>query len=401
MTRPVHNVIPAIMSLTLMLSPLAWGQTVRLTNGSAVQGSVTGITDEGLQVKTPTGVRTFTWDSLAASTRFRYQAFFRANYDAVVRGIPRARWSNAPDPVFERELSRMVESGGQASAPGQTAPPTAAPAASSAPALIFEDITYAQPAPLEASSFPNASFRNLDYASFIAFQYGTSATDVLYMAFDAPGPSDMADILYVFSPGAAEFAKTVQIKGFKRGSGADRRCTYRKIRVQAVYGKTPAVIEFEPETGGIGTNELFLTINVDLNRDRTRSNFDLARRFTDLQHGAGVIAVHGILDMPNLWVGARTSGGSAEALLLLSMSNMPLIPRDGMDTRAALTVTGDAGEVVYRDSVKMNLFPPPLDGIAAPLRRVTAGKTYSLTATMNLGPFLGNAEASGQFVMPR
>lgn len=394
----IHK-MAAVLWLTFTLLPMVRGQTVRLVSGSSVQGDVVAVTDDGLQVKTPTGVRTFTWDSLAPSTRFRYQLVFRANYDAVLRGIPRQRWANSPDPVLDSELRAQFSTGAESvEAPKSGVQPTT-PAAPAWP-LIFDDISYESVPPMESSAFPNATFRNLEYASFVGFQYGGGSKEVLYMAFDTSGPKDPSDVLYVYSPGTSEFAGTVRVKGFKRGSGSDLRVTYRKLRVQTMFGKTQAMMEFEPETTGLVTNELLLTINVDLIRDKTKSRFILFRRITDLQHGEGPISVRGVIDMPNLWMGCRVLGGNPEATLLLSMGNMNMVPRDGMDTRVTLTVADDTGQVVYRDNAKMDLFPPIPEGVTAGLRRMVPAKTYKVTASMNLGPFLGAVEASEALTMP-
>lgn len=375
-------------------------QAVRLVNGAAVQGEVVGIGEEGLQVRTATGMRTFTWDTLAPNTRFRYQPLYRANYDAVLQGIPRARWTNAPDPQLEAELRVLVQSATTTT----SAAPAPKPAAAPSPAeslLIFEGLKFTDAAPLQASAFPNATFRDFERSSFVGFQYGSTATDVVYFAFDSPGPDELSDIAFVYSPGAEEFKSTVKFKGFKKGSGADRRVTFRKFRAQTNLGNTLAILEFEPEIASPTPGSMFLTVSISLSRDRQTSRFTLTREFTDLLTGDGVVPVKGVWDYPNLWIGCTPQpDGAAKATLLLTMGNMILVPRDGMESRVSLSVADNAGNIVFRDTVKMDIFPPPLDGVVAELKRVTAGQTYKVSGRIHLGPFLGPAEATDTLTMP-
>jgi hypothetical protein len=376
-------------------------QDVRLVNGSAVQGQVVGFNQEGLQVRMATGVRTFSWDSLAPNTRFRYQPLYRANYDSVLRGMPRARWTNAPDPLIEQEVQALAQAAAAAAAETTAQQTVAAQPAPSESSLILDQLRAENVPPLQASAFPGASFRDFERSSFVGFQYGASSTDVVYFAFDCPGAGELSDVVYVYSPATPEFSTTVKVKGFKKGTGSERSVTYRKFRTQTTIGKTLAIMEFEPEISTATPGTLFLSIYITLSRDRAISRFVLARHFSDLLCGDGIVPVKGVLDYPNLWLACTARpDGAPKATLLLSMANMILIPRDGMESRASLTVADNAGNIVYRDTVKMDLFPPPLDGVATELKRLSAGQSYTVNARIDLGPFLGAAEGSDTLTMP-
>lgn len=391
----------AKLVLISFVATIATGQTVRLVNGSVVQGRVVAITDEGLQVRTATGERTFTWDTLAPSTRYYYQPVYRANYNAVLRGLPRSQWTEPPDPLVVEELKRTLFSGDAATKPASAGSAVAAPTVPSVANLeIWSDLQFQNVPPLSSTSFPGAAFRDLERTSFVGFQYGTSSADVIYFAFDSAGSQAGSDTMFVYGPGTEEFKEGTRIKGFKKGTGADRRVTYRKLRVRSQLRNATAIMEFDVETGGLGTNEVYLTVNVELSHEKTRSRFMLYAKCGDLLFGEGWIPVKGLLDLPNLSLSCSQAGSGALGTVLLSMANMIMIPKDGMEKRVSLRVEDENGNVIYRDAVKMDLFPPPVEGMACALRRVTPGNTYSVIAEMDLGPFLGKVEARERLTLP-
>lgn len=385
--------------LACILPRLLHAQAVRFVNGTTIPGNVTGVNNEGVQIRTSTGVRTLTWDTLSPGTRYRYQPLYRANYQAVLQGVPRARWTNAADPQVEAELKNL-----SASVPSSSEAPAQKPAVvpeRSQSLNIFDNLRFAPVEVFRSSAFPGASFRDLEMASFVGFQYGSAATDVVYFAFEAAGPNELSDVVFVYSPGTAEFTNTVKIKGFKKTAGTEPRITFRSIRVQTAFGKVRAILEFEPEITGSARGSVFLTITGSLTYDRDSSRFQLVRNFSDLLTGDGIVPVKGIWDLPSLWMACRPKpDGGAQATLILSMGNLVFVPRSGMESRAALTITDSAGQVVYRDTVKMDLFPPPLDGIVTDIKRVSAGQTYKVDARIDLGPFLGVASATEKLEMP-
>lgn len=391
----------ALLVLMGVMAMISTGQTVRLVNGSVVQGRVAGITEEGLQIRMAMGERMFTWDTLAPSTRFYYQAEYRANYSAVLRGVPRSQWTEPPDPVVVEELKRSIVSDDAAIAAGGAAPAAASPAAPSVADLeIWKNLQFQNVPPLASTSFPGAVFKDLERTSFVGFQYGTSAVDVIYFAFDTAGSRVGSETMFVYSPGIEEFKEGVRIKGFKKGSGADSRVTYRKLTVRSQLANATANVEFDIETGGVQTNEVYLTVNIQLSQEKTRSRFTLYSKCGDLLFGEGWIPTKGLVDLPNLWLSCSPTGGGAVATVLLSMANMIMIPQDGMDKRVSLCVEDENGNVVYRDAVKMDFFRAPAEGLTSSLRRVTPGHTYSVIAQMDLGPFLGKVEARESLTLP-
>lgn len=74
--------------ILLQACTAVFGQSIRLANGLIIKGEFRQTTDAGLEIQTPTGSRTLSWETLSAATRYRYQLSYRANYDAILHGSP-------------------------------------------------------------------------------------------------------------------------------------------------------------------------------------------------------------------------------------------------------------------------------------------------------------------------
>ncbi len=94
--------IVSVLIVTVAMAAMA--DTVRLVNGSVVEGEVTDVNNNGLIVRTPEGDVTLAWETLSPGTRFRYQPEYRANYGAILEGLPPAARTNRPVDELLREL---------------------------------------------------------------------------------------------------------------------------------------------------------------------------------------------------------------------------------------------------------------------------------------------------------
>ena len=385
--------LTAVIALAAQAPAIA--QEVRLANGMVVKGEVVGSGSDGLQIKTPLGPKTYSWETLSPSTRYRYQPVFRANYSSVLRGLPAHMRTNEPDTEAVIETPEPAQ---EPEAAGVTPETAAGPDTS----LLFDQFEYQHITPIQSGAFPGVDLRSAAYASYIGFQYGPGRDDVLYLAFDTKGPTELSDVLFVYSPGAAEFKSTQRITGFKKGSGSARVVSYRKLKTSAAFGNITANMEFDVETVGLMTNELTLTLTVELSREKTRSRFTLNQKFSDLLHGAGLIPVKGVLDLPMLWLALDSAEGTPRLAGNLNMSNMKLAPRDGMDNRVVITLTDENGATAHKESVRLDTasFASPY-GIVSEVKKAQPEVAYTLKASIDLGPFLGPAEFEDQITIPK
>ena len=85
-----------ITALCLLAAAIAAAGTVRMVDGTVIEGEVIEAREDGLRMRTPRGEVTFTWETLSPATRFRHQPIFRANYQAVLEGLPAGARTNRP-----------------------------------------------------------------------------------------------------------------------------------------------------------------------------------------------------------------------------------------------------------------------------------------------------------------
>lgn len=393
--RFVH-IFAALSLLAIAGVATVYSEDIRLANGVIVKGDVVGSSPDGLQIQTPAGTKVYSWETLSMATRYRHQPVFRANLDPVLRGLPPHARTNKPDPG-------SIVAPPKPAAPAPVQPKEDAPAAAADDASrLFDNVEYEHVISIASPEFPGATLRSPAYASYVGFQYGLGKDEVLYFAFDTKGQTELSDILFVYGPGAPEFKTTQRIAGFKKGSGSARYVSYRKLKTSAQFGSITASFEIEPETTGLMTNELTMTISVELSRGNSRSRFTLNQRFTDLLHGEGLIPVKGVLDLPTLWLTIDTVDGAHKLAGNLNMSNMKLVPRDGMDNRVAIVVSDSDDNAVMRENVKLDVasFPLPY-GVVCELKRLEPDSTYNVNATIDLGPFFGPAEFSDEITTPK
>lgn len=393
--RFVH-IFAALSLLAIAGVATVYSEDIRLANGVIVKGDVVGSSPDGLQIQTPAGTKVYSWETLSMATRYRHQPVFRANLDPVLRGLPPHARTNKPDP------GAIVVPPKPAVATSAPPKPQDNPAPADDSSRLFDNAEYEHVISIASTDFPGATLRSPPYASYVGFQYGLGKDEVIYFAFDTKGQTDLSDILFVYSPAAPEFRTTQRIAGFKKGSGASRLVSYRKLKTSAQFGNIAASFELEPETMGLMTNELTMTVSVELSRGNSRSRFTLNQRFTDLLHGEGLIPVKGVLDLPTLWLTMDTVDGAPKIAGNLNMSNMKLVPRDGMDNRVAITVSDSDDNAVLRENVKLDVASfPATYGIVCEPKRLQPNTTYTVSATIDLGPFFGPVEFSDEISTPR
>lgn len=85
----------------LAMHAVASAEDIRLLNGVVIRGEARKATNEGLEVLTPQGPKTYAWNTLSAATRYRYQVQYRANLKEILQGQPVSARTNLSDPNFK------------------------------------------------------------------------------------------------------------------------------------------------------------------------------------------------------------------------------------------------------------------------------------------------------------
>ena len=381
------------LSLALACGSAASGQDVRAANGQLIKGQALKATDAGLEVQTQTGPRTYSWETLSAATRYRWQATYRANYDAVLGGLPPSARTNPAD--VETPPTAPVATTTNA-APASAPPPTATKSM-----LIFDQAQYENVDPISANQFPSLQLRAPNLATYLGLQYGARKSDVVYLALDTKGPEEPLDVLYVYSPSIAAYTTPLKITGFKKNVGDTRIVSFKKFKLASQFGQITT--DFEVECMGAGTlsNQVTLSIAAALSKDEVKSKFQLVGQMVNLVQGDGVINVSGILDLPVLWVSLDITAGQLSLVGNLNMAHLKIVPKEGMDNRVNIVITSDKGEAVQREAVRLDEATASQKySVVCPLKKLAAGQTYVVRASIDLGPFFGPSSFEDKITLP-
>lgn len=369
------------------------GQTVRLGNGVVVKGDVIQISNSGLEVKTQTGNKTYTWETLSPATRYYYQPLFRANYELVLQGRPSSAWTN---PAEEAVATLPTQEAAETAKPEEK-PVEQAPASLN----VFEQAAYENVTPITSVQIPGLRLRTPASATYIGFQYGPLAQEVIYFVFDTKNAQEIFDTMYVYAPALPAYSNSVQVGGMKRSSGDTKAITFKKVKFNTRFGQVDALYEAECTYTAAQTNQLYVTIATELTKGDTRSRFTLGGEPTDVLQGEGLISVKGILDFPILWLGLDLAAPMPRLVGNLNMAQMKMAPRDGMDNRVTITITDDKSVVAQKEQIKLD--ETSLNqkyGIICELRKLTPGQSYTVQSGLDLGPFIGEISFDDKFTLP-
>lgn len=387
----LHIATLAVLTLATALPGSA--QEIRMANGMILKGTFKRATNEGLEIQTAAGAKTYTWETLSAATRFRYQPIYRANFDPIVQGLPPSARTKKPD-------AEPVVAPAPAVKP-DPAPAKTTPQQNQESMRIFDQAPYENVDRLSPSQFPNLQLRVPAATTYVGLQYGPTRKDVIYLAFDRKSAQDTPDMLIAYSPGNPAYTSPVRLSGFKKGSGDSRIMSFKKFKINSRFGLVTTDYEIECSCADGQTNSITVDITVELTKGNVKNRFLLNGQISDLIQGEGIINVKGLLDLPVLWVGLDMTVGSPRLVGNLNMSHLKLVPKDGTENRVNITLTNEKGEVAQREAVKIDesVFGAQY-GVVADLKKIEAGKTYTLKASINLGTYIGPAVFEDTVAIP-
>ncbi|MFH0880708.1 MAG: hypothetical protein V2A34_13415 [Lentisphaerota bacterium] len=364
------------------LACTASAQSVRLANGTIVQGQVTKNTREGLEIQTAAGPKILTWDTLSMGTRFRYEPAFKANIDAVLQGRPASSRTRVPDP--EESTQDAASAPTATPAPVVAEPVTARPDAP-ATLLIWDHFTYENNDSFRAGGFPSKALRAPSYTYYHGLQFGPEAKDVVYLAIDPKDNTEARDLLLVYSPYSALYTNAMSINGFKKGGGV---VNFKKFPLRAQFGAINAA--YDMEYTGLANDEEMLTAVIELSRGDQKCRFILGGLFRDTATGNQIIGVNGLIDLPRVSITLDPKETPIKIKGDLLMSGLKLVPKENMDNRLNVEIFTADGTLVQKEAIKLDeasLMLPSQFSLAP--KKMTPGETYRVKSTINLGPFLG------------
>ena len=382
-----------LLAAVLALAPMAGSaQEPRYANGMPVKGDLKEAINDGLVVQVGQTSKTIPWSNLAPGTRYRYQVFYRANVRQAAAGVSSANWSNSPDRVYSPFA--------KASAPDTAkAAVTNATDASTDSGLRVNLESYEDVDPVTPIDIPKLEIRSMEVAQFWSLQYGPSRKDVATLVFDSKGPGEFHDVMFAY---AAVDGRTDKIKGAKRVDKVDSYMDYRKVPLQSLFGPAKATIEVTCMFAARSGSTLLLTADVEFSRDQNKSTFTLQGTPVGITQGNGQILCRQLLVPPTLWFVLDTSTGKPQLVGNVRMSRLKLLPGKGMDSKVKITVMNSVNGIALQDEVSLSGADADAKyTIICDLSKLAQNETYTIKASIDLGPFLGTASFEDKITVPK
>ncbi|NTX00103.1 MAG: hypothetical protein HGB35_09325, partial [Geobacteraceae bacterium] len=287
-----------------------------MANGVMLKGDVKQATDTGLEIQSPAGLKTYTWETLSAATRFRYQLIYRYNYDAILDGLP-------PSARTNRRQAITTAAQTEASTPDRMA--LNEPIMEPRSLRVFDQAPFENVDSISSGQIPNLPLRTPNSATYMGLKYGPTKNEVIYMVFDPKNAKDMPDTLFVYSPFSPAYTNAVRLGGFIKGASVGHVMEFKKFKLNARFGLVMADYEIECTYSEGQTHDIAMTIVTDLYKGNTKNKFLLSGQDSNLIQGEGIIIVKNLLDLPVLSVRLDLTTGSPRLVGNLTMSHLKLV----------------------------------------------------------------------------
>jgi hypothetical protein len=380
-----------ITALLAVMAAPGQAQEPRYANGLPVKGEPESAINDGLVVKIGTATKTIPWSNLSPSTRYRYQVFYRANLRQASSGVSSSNWSNQPDRVYSAFATAAEPEPAQAAA-------TNAVEGSADSSLKINLETYEDVEPMTPIDIPKLEIRSMEVAQFWNVQYGPTRKDTAALVFDAKGPGEFHDAMFIYT---AADGRTDKLKGAKRADKIDTYMEFRKIPLQSLFGATKATMEVTCSFAAKSGSALLLNADAELSRDQAKSTFTLRGTPVGIVQGNGQILCRQLLVPPTLWFVLDTSSGKPQLVGNIRMSRLKLIPGRGMDDNVKITVLNSVGAAALQQDIALgNVDQEAKYTIICDLSKLAQNETYTVRASIDLGPFLGPASFEDKITIP-
>jgi hypothetical protein len=350
---------------------LADAEEVRLVNGVVVRGEIRQMTDSGVDMQTEAGARTYPWYTLSTATRYRLQPSFRANFQDILAGRP----------AGDR----------RATVPPQT-PKADADTPASAGRLALDDNPNISP--IDQSKLPDWGAANPDAALAWALRYGPGNKDVAVLLFDVKAAKQLPDRMVVYNLQDARMDKFEARRDRRDGQEI---VTFGPIRREAAYGSTRVTVEAEVSLAQAKPTALQIKATVHLAGSSGSSTFGLTGAPAGVVTGRKKVSVRDFLVTPSLSVVAEMAGSKPQLIGSIRMGRLRVWPVDGMDRLTDIQIR-EGNRVVWANKLHMAQAgdrEPSLE-----LGGLARGKSYDLSASANLGPYLGKLTYQDTVAIP-
>ncbi|TFH18192.1 MAG: hypothetical protein E4H02_00730 [Lentisphaerales bacterium] len=246
----------------------------------------------------------------------------------------------------------------------------------------YEDIEQ----PLIGSSIPDLSLRDMNNTGYMAFQYGLSAKEVVYLVLDYNPGKGLYDRMYIYAPASESYAKPFLVRG-SRGKGV--AVEFKRFGLESSIAGIDIVYEITMRTDGITSKPI---INCRMRRARRQlCRFDLTMRLNidlGIDRPARIIR---LVEYPRATCVLDHRSSPPKLAGQLKMGRWTLLPESGMPCKVRATLTDEDGRFIVKDRMKLDMED---DGRfrLGPYRPLVPGKRYTASVSVWLGSPFGELQ---------
>ncbi|HMP77071.1 MAG TPA: hypothetical protein PKE12_12320 [Kiritimatiellia bacterium] len=270
--------------------------------------------------------------------------------------------------------------------------------------------TPAKLTPVSAAEFPELNIRNPETSIFLAAQYGTAKTDVVYFYLDSTRVGEVRDLVQAYAPGegglrplGASRGSAAQLPG--RGGETIRGREFRFRGLESLVGDAKFKTDLVLSSGFRQPDGLHLGAVVSMESPKGRAAYRTGVTLVEfVSMTAEGIKPVAVVNMPRFNVGAARFEPS-RLNASLQLGSLPMVPGNGMGREIRVSLTETDGKrsaqqlrVQWREKDYIGAFTG--ESLANVAGRFRPGTTYDVSGELDLGPVFGVLTSESKFVMP-
>jgi hypothetical protein len=248
---------------------------------------------------------------------------------------------------------------------------------------------------------PIKGLRAEEYACYAALQYGSKASEVVYLVFDCVKKLSPHNYVYVYIPEHARYGKPVRLKGRKRAGVY----VFPSVSFKSRYGELDMLTDIDIKARSLW-DALDIDVDIEVScvlrdlKKARKSKFLLKGSLAVTMNDAVYIDVVPLLQPPVLKGRWDHRSDPPHVRGKISVGKLGLIPESGISDKARLNIyEKDSKKLKMTRSFKVNPRGAYTEFTFYPWKRLKERREYDMKLMMDLSPFFGQLSAQDRMVL--
>ncbi len=248
---------------------------------------------------------------------------------------------------------------------------------------------------------PIKDLRAKEYACYSALQYGSKASEVVYLVFDSVKKLSHHDYVYVYIPEHARYGKPVRLKGRKRAGVY----VFPSVSLRSKYGEVDLSTDIDIKARSLW-DDLDLDVDVEIScilkdlKKAQKSKFVLKGSLDVTMNDAVYIEVVHLLQPPVLKGRWDHRSDPPHVRGKISVGKLGLIPESGISDKARLNIyEKDSKKLKMTRSFRDDPRGAYTEFTFYPWKRLKERREYDMKLIMDLSPFFGQLSVTDRMVL--